>query len=336
MNQPYGLAFDSAGNLYVANNGNSTIQKFTPGGIGSLFANTGLNRPVGLAFDSAGNLYVSNSGDDTIEKFTPGGVGSVFANTGLNQPYGLAFDSAGNLYVANFGSSTIEKFTPGGVGSVFVFGNGLSRPVFIAFGPRLYTVTPSPGPNGSISPNTAQTVNGGGSVGFTATPDSGYMVDQWRVNNTLVQTGGNGYTFNNVAADSTVQVTFTLTPIGTWRQTYFGSPANSGQGADTADSDGDGFTNLFEYVAGLIPTSAASRFNMGVAPVPGQPGRKAITFDPIVAGRSYLVTSKASFTDPTWLPLTSFTTVDNGTQRTVTDLSATGGTKFYRVEITLP
>ena len=35
-----GLAFDSAGNLYVANQGGH-IQKFTPDGVGSLFANTG-------------------------------------------------------------------------------------------------------------------------------------------------------------------------------------------------------------------------------------------------------------------------------------------------------
>ena len=66
------------------------------------------------------------------------------------------------------------------------------------------------------------------------------------------------------------------------------------------------------------------------------PGQQTIIFGPIAAGRTYMVTSKASFSDPTWLPLTSFTTMDNGTQRTVTDLSATGAAKFYRVEITLP
>ena len=56
----------------------------------------------------------------------------------------------------------------------------------------------------------------------------------------------------------------------------------------------------------------------------------------IVAGRTYVVTGKASLTAPAWLALTSFTTADNGTQRTVTDTAAGGGTKFYRVEITLP
>lgn len=115
---PEGLAFDSAGNLYVANWGN-TIEKFTPGGVRSVFASTGLSLPSGLAFDSAGNLYAANRGNNTIEKFTPGGVGSVFASTELNSPDGLAFDSSGNLFVSNFGDTTIEKFTPGGVGSLF-------------------------------------------------------------------------------------------------------------------------------------------------------------------------------------------------------------------------
>jgi hypothetical protein len=37
-----------------------------------------------------------------------------------------------------------------------------------------------------------------------------------------------------------------------------------------------------------------------------------------------------------WQPLTSFTTSDAGNVRTITDLSATGAAKFYRVRITGP
>jgi DNA-binding beta-propeller fold protein YncE len=75
----------------VANDNSNTIEEFTLGGVGSVFANSGLNSPQGLAFDSAGNLYAANYGGNTIEKFTPGGVGSVFANTGLSNPTFLAF-----------------------------------------------------------------------------------------------------------------------------------------------------------------------------------------------------------------------------------------------------
>src|ERR1700676_3067032 len=91
-----------ASTLYVSNIGDSTIEQFTSGGVGSAFANTGVSAPYGLAFDSVGNLYEADNGTNTIQKFTPGGVGSVFASTGLNEPTGIAFDNAGNLYVANY------------------------------------------------------------------------------------------------------------------------------------------------------------------------------------------------------------------------------------------
>jgi DNA-binding beta-propeller fold protein YncE len=139
--KPTGLAFDNAGNLYVASNdpaGNS-IEKFEPDGTGSIFADSGLSNPSGLAFDTAGNLYVANPHNNTIERFTPDGVGTEFANEedGLLQPTGLAFDTAGNLYVSNaiggpFGIGSIEKFTPDGVGSVFA-DTGLRTPFGLAF-----------------------------------------------------------------------------------------------------------------------------------------------------------------------------------------------------------
>ncbi len=112
--------------------------KITPGGVITVFANTGLSNPHGLAFDSAGNLYVANFGDNTIEKFTPGGVGSVFASTGLNQPFGLAFDSAGNLFTANLNSMTIEKFAPNGVGTLCV--TTAVGPTALAFAPGAASV----------------------------------------------------------------------------------------------------------------------------------------------------------------------------------------------------
>src|SRR6266481_3616372 len=112
---PHALVFDRAGNLYVANNFGNTIEKFTPDGVGTVFANAndGLAGPLDLAWDTEGNLYVSNAyGGSTrtgsILKFTPDGVGSVFTDSGsLQVPFGLAFDSAGNIYVSNYNSSTI-------------------------------------------------------------------------------------------------------------------------------------------------------------------------------------------------------------------------------------
>lgn len=71
-----------------------------------------------------------------------------------------------------------------------------------------YTVTPSSGGNGSISPSTAVVVNTGASQGFVATPDSSYGVDQWLVDGAVVQSGGSVFTLANITANHTVAVTF--------------------------------------------------------------------------------------------------------------------------------
>lgn len=104
LNNPWGLAFDKAGNLYVSNSGtygplSNTILKFTMDGVASTFATNGLNGPSGLAFDSVGNLYVANSVSGTIEKFTSDGSGSVFAS-GLGLPTSIAIFPGLNLWSA--------------------------------------------------------------------------------------------------------------------------------------------------------------------------------------------------------------------------------------------
>ena len=89
--------------------------------------------------------------------------------------------------------------------------------VHVTFSQLEYTVTPSAGPNGSISPAGPVTIAYGGSQGFTAMPDVGHEVDAWSVDGTVVQTGGTAYTLSNIQADHTVHVTFsqleyTVTP----------------------------------------------------------------------------------------------------------------------------
>ena len=67
FHEPLGVAFDTAGNLYVADFTGNTIKKITPAGVISVFASTGLSNPGALAFDASGNLYVANYGSSTIE-----------------------------------------------------------------------------------------------------------------------------------------------------------------------------------------------------------------------------------------------------------------------------
>jgi len=154
FNNPYGIAVDSTGNIYVADSANNCIRKITPAGVvttiagngGTTFAdgtgtNATFNSPAGLAVDSAGNLYVGDRSNHLIRRITPAGVVTTLAGrngslgfqdgTGTNaifyQPRGVAVDSAGNVYVADWSNYRIRKITPAGVVTTLA-GNGSAGP----------------------------------------------------------------------------------------------------------------------------------------------------------------------------------------------------------------
>jgi len=137
---PYGICADSAGNVYVGDNGNDMIRKITPGGVVSTLAGgsqgavngigtaASFSGPDGVAVDTAGNVYVADTGNCMIRKITPAGLVSTLAGAGspgyinatgtaaaFYAPYGVAVDTSGNVYVADTYNLVIRKITPGGV-----------------------------------------------------------------------------------------------------------------------------------------------------------------------------------------------------------------------------
>src|SRR5262249_53460181 len=88
FNQPYGVAVDTAGNIYVADSFNHTIRKLTP---------VGTNWPVSPIAGLGGNLGTAD-GTNSAARFT--------------QPMGITADTNGNVFVGDFVNDTIRKITP--------------------------------------------------------------------------------------------------------------------------------------------------------------------------------------------------------------------------------
>ena len=119
-----------------------------------------------------------------------------------------------------------------------------------------------------------------------------------------------------------------------WQVQNFGQPPNANAGPN-ADFRGTGQTSLFKYIAGLNPLHG-SRFTLTIAPVPAQPTQKNLVFSPRFGDRSYVVKFSTDLSPGPWDPATVSVPSDNGTERSVTDTSASETRKFYRVEITKP
>ncbi|MBM3274562.1 MAG: hypothetical protein FJZ00_05390, partial [Candidatus Sericytochromatia bacterium] len=142
FNDPTGLALDAAGNLYVADVGNSLVRKVDQDGIVSTFAGTvagyddgpiaaaQLRNPAGVALLADGTVFVADTyshrirriGDGQIETFAGErvGYGGGFADgagtAGLfSLPTGIAAASDGTLYIADKDNHAIRKITASGL-----------------------------------------------------------------------------------------------------------------------------------------------------------------------------------------------------------------------------
>lgn len=143
FSEPWSVAVDSGGNVYVADTGNNTIRKVTPGGLVTTLAGLAgqrgsadgkgsaarFNGPFGVAVDAAGNVYVADTFNAMVRKVTPEGVVTTLAGqvgqggsvdgertaARFNVIDSVAVDRSDNVYVTDGADDTIRKITPAGV-----------------------------------------------------------------------------------------------------------------------------------------------------------------------------------------------------------------------------
>ena len=150
LNGPQGIAFDSAGDMYIADTLNQVVRMVaassgnittvagngTPGLDGDYGQATQavLHLPTAVAVDASGNLYICDSANNAIREVTnglmipylgnyiQGYAGDTTGQISLNNPSDIFFDGSGNLWIADYGNGRIREFGTNGIASTVVGG----------------------------------------------------------------------------------------------------------------------------------------------------------------------------------------------------------------------
>jgi len=154
LNAPAGIAFDSSGNLLIADTFNHRIRRISSNTITTIAGREGkgfsgdgggataaaLDTPNAVAVDAAGRIFVTDAANHRVRvisggqintfagngKFELSGDGGPATQAGLNFPSGVAVDAAGNLLIADFQNSRVRRVGSNGVISS-VAGSGAFR-----------------------------------------------------------------------------------------------------------------------------------------------------------------------------------------------------------------
>ncbi len=218
---PFGIAVDSSGNLYVADASLQTVFKITPTGPGTysapvaLVAGTPLYYPVGVAVDASGNVWVADEGCPgctplgqvyEIINGTPSPVGSAWQH-----PFAITADGGGNVFVTDLGpagTGTVSKISGGVVTALSSTSFNDPYGIAVDTNDNLYVIDggsikklASPGYSTSVTTGAPSSFPTGLSIdpsgNLWLTEESSGRVEEMlaSTNYGTVETRGNGFTF---------------------------------------------------------------------------------------------------------------------------------------------
>ena len=158
--EPTGLAFDTAGRMYVSDQGNHRVQVFafvsgspvystTIGVTGtSGDDNDHFNGPGQIVIDGSDRLYVADQSNHRVQRctYSTDWACETFHGTGssgngddeLSYPYGLGIDTSDNIYIADLVNGRVKKCTVAGSCSVFASGMAWPSDVAVDSSDRVY------------------------------------------------------------------------------------------------------------------------------------------------------------------------------------------------------
>jgi DNA-binding beta-propeller fold protein YncE len=152
LNQPWGVAVDPAGTVYIADYDDDEVRRLAPDGVITRFAGTGrfcnlavgcgdggpatrarLSSPAGLAIDGAGDVLIADSNDHEVRRVSPDGTITRLAGDGMgcarvsrcgdggpatrariSIPFGVAVAPSGSVFVADFLRNDVRMISPSG------------------------------------------------------------------------------------------------------------------------------------------------------------------------------------------------------------------------------
>ena len=124
---PYGIAIDSLGNVYVADSTNYRVQKFNSSGVyQSQFGSSGsgngqFSSPQAIAFDGSNNIYIVDRSNNRVQKFNSSGVYQSQFGTGgwgngqFQYPIGITINTADEIFILERNNPRVQKFNSSGV-----------------------------------------------------------------------------------------------------------------------------------------------------------------------------------------------------------------------------